>query len=107
MSTGLEAARARCSALNARMRVFAAIFGEHFAQVGALELLPRDVREYDTGPEGHDRPALARMILRKQQLRVALECLLDVEHVRARLFERVSLPHEAARGDELDLEFVR
>src|SRR5689334_22924018 len=82
------------------------MLGEHLLEIGLIELLARDVREYGPKAERNNGPAHEAMTGRKQQLPIPLQRAHDVERIFASLLQGIALPHGAATREQFDFCLV-
>src|SRR5262249_37158830 len=82
------------------------MLGEHFLEIGLIELLARDIGEYRPKAERKNGSALEAMIGRKQQLPIALQRAYDLERIFARLLQRTARPYGAMTRPQFVFCFV-
>ena len=82
------------------------MLGEHFLEIGLVELPARDVREYGPETERNDGFAHEAMTGWKQQLPVPFQRAHDIERIFARLLQGIAFPHDAAARQQFDLALV-
>ena len=72
------------------------------AEIRALELLARNVRENDAEAVGHREVALVAVTGWRLEQRVSLKDVLDAMRVLSRLIERMRLLNETRAGQQTD-----
>ncbi len=82
------------------------MLGEHLLEIGLIELLARDVREYGSITERNNGSTHEAMTGRKQQLTVLFQCAHDIERILAGLLQGIAHPHGAAVRQQLDVCLV-
>src|SRR5262252_9886591 len=84
----------------------AQMLGEHLLEIGLIELLARDIREYGPEAEWKSGSALEVMTGWKQELPIPLHRAHDVESILASLLQGAALPHNAATRQQFDFYLV-
>ena len=82
------------------------MLGEHLLEIGLIELLARDIREYGPEAERKDGSAHEAVTGRKQQLPIPLQRAHDLERILASLLQGIALPHDAATRQQFDFCLV-
>ena len=82
------------------------MLGEHLLEIGLIELLARDIREYGPEAERKNGSALEAMTCRKKQLPVQLHRPHDLERVLASLLQGAALANDAATRQQFDFYLV-